>query len=654
MTSTYDPDVAEALLPLAFSLHANPGAYAVVAGAGMSYGAVPVAWQVFTDLISRAAGQYGETVDREAAEGWYLQKFGSGASYESVLEKLGPTPTERQGILRGFFEPDGQLPEPTEAHRAVARLMKSGAVRIVVTMNFDRLFEQALREEGIEPLVVATDAQAASLGPLHAAKNCVIHLHGDYQDALSLRNTADELSRYPDSIRAVLEQVVREYGLIIAGWSAEYDPALREAIEQNYPRRYTATWIDPADMRGTATEMLARLQGQRVQATADEAFGHLVDAVESLRTRQSRNPLTLPVAIETAKRELSGRHTSIALHDRLQSELQRLHKLDVFTRINGSSEEYRTAVDRVEEASAIPVALVGVLAYWGSADTDQWWIEEIERFARIPLASGSTVFLEARRLAGTRLLYAASIGALAARRYGTFRALSRLTTPDIYRSGQEAVFDALSAAKAYKHVNDREHRHYQHLKPILHDALGLTQNSLDTAWQRFEILRMALTLLAHPQFKALCETYCPRGNYYYQIETKIRQTRDDPDQSQARADLEQKKPAAREDMERALEPLSQLVKVGNPHVLVKDPRSGDMGRWLSPVAENLRQELATDRELHPMVGAGLGNHISLLAAVDAVQHQIGGHATYRLHNSRPSAGMWSEPDEFWLDEPILT
>ncbi len=100
MTSTYDPDVAEALLPLAFSLHANPGAYAVVAGAGMSYGAVPVAWQVFTDLISRAASQYGETVDGDAAESWYLQKFGSGASYESVLEKLGPTPTVR-------FTPDG-------------------------------------------------------------------------------------------------------------------------------------------------------------------------------------------------------------------------------------------------------------------------------------------------------------------------------------------------------------------------------------------------------------------------------------------------------------------------------------------------------------------------------------------------------------------
>nr|WP_218680876.1 hypothetical protein [Rhodococcus qingshengii] len=72
------------------------------------------------------------------------------------------------------------------------------------------------------------------------------------------------------------------------------------------------------------------------------------------------------------------------------------------------------------------------------------------------------------------------------------------------------------------------------------------------------------------------------------------------------------------------------------------------------MAESLRQELATDLELHPMVNAGLGNHISLLITVDAVQHQIGSYASYRLNSSRSSAGMCSEPDEFWLNEPLLT
>jgi hypothetical protein len=47
-------------------------------------------------------------------------------------------------------------------------------------MNFDRLFEQVLRELQIEPTVVATEADARGLAPLHTVQHCIIHLHGDY------------------------------------------------------------------------------------------------------------------------------------------------------------------------------------------------------------------------------------------------------------------------------------------------------------------------------------------------------------------------------------------------------------------------------------------------------------------------------------------
>ena len=76
---------------------------------------------------------------------------------------------------------------------------------------------------------------------------------------------------------------------------------------------------------------------------------------------------------------------------------------------------------------------------------------------------------------------------------------------------------------------------------------------------------MTVALLAHPQFKTLSETYRERRSYYDYIETKIRETRDDPDQSQARADLEQKKPAAR-GHGACTRSLAHLVKVDNPHV----------------------------------------------------------------------------------------
>jgi NAD-dependent SIR2 family protein deacetylase len=35
---------------------------------------------------------------------------------------------------------------PSVAHRAVARLMQAGTIRVVLTVNFDRLFEKALQD----------------------------------------------------------------------------------------------------------------------------------------------------------------------------------------------------------------------------------------------------------------------------------------------------------------------------------------------------------------------------------------------------------------------------------------------------------------------------------------------------------------------------
>lgn len=157
-----------------------------------------------------------------------------------------------------------------------------------------------------------------------------------------MRNTIDEPSAYPARMQALIGQIAGEYGLIIAGWSAEYDPVLRSTIETHYPRRYRAVWIDPFDLKDKAREALTRLQGTPIRASADEAFTHPADAVRSLATRRARNPLTLPVAIDTAKRELSGGHTAISLHDRLHAEFRRLHNLEDLSRTGGTDDEYTT------------------------------------------------------------------------------------------------------------------------------------------------------------------------------------------------------------------------------------------------------------------------------------------------------------------------
>ena len=103
-----DRSIDDLFLPLAFSLFSNPGAYAVLAGAGVSRGAgLPTAWDIVVDLIDQMAqGDGGGTeITPDTAEPWYEKKFGRPPTYSDVVEQLALTPTERQGLLRRYFEP---------------------------------------------------------------------------------------------------------------------------------------------------------------------------------------------------------------------------------------------------------------------------------------------------------------------------------------------------------------------------------------------------------------------------------------------------------------------------------------------------------------------------------------------------------------------
>ena len=152
-------------LPLAFSLASNPGAYAVLAGAGISKGAgLPSAWDIEVDLVRKIAqrDKAGIVIDDSNAEGWYEENYGKQLTYSSVIEDVAPLPHERQALLQRYFESAGDDDQasvpipPSAAHRAIAQLVALGIIRVVVTMNFDRLFEQALTERGIQPTIVAT------------------------------------------------------------------------------------------------------------------------------------------------------------------------------------------------------------------------------------------------------------------------------------------------------------------------------------------------------------------------------------------------------------------------------------------------------------------------------------------------------------------
>lgn len=143
---------------------------------------------------------------------WYLETFCKQPDYSEVLDQLATTPVLRQEVINKYIEPTedelvrGQK-QPTAAHRAIARLMATGHIRVVLTTNFDRLLEQALAELGVHPIVISSVDQVAGAPLLVHAGSMIVKLQGDYLD-IRIRNTAGELAACEAPIEQLLDRVL--------------------------------------------------------------------------------------------------------------------------------------------------------------------------------------------------------------------------------------------------------------------------------------------------------------------------------------------------------------------------------------------------------------------------------------------------------------
>jgi len=323
------------LVSLSAQLHSQPGVFAVLLGSGVSTGAgLPTGWQVVKELVAKAAvalrpAATPPSTDAEVETWW--QEHGTGElGYSNVLETLAPTPAGRQALLESFFEPAGDEVEPvvpSPAHRAIARLVARGTIRVIITTNFDRLMEQALQEAKVPHQVISRPEAVAGMKPLAHSRATVIKLHGDYMDLTTL-NTPRELADYPAQWLELLKQISDEYGLVIAGWSGDWDLALTHALESNPSRRYPLYWDSRSSRGETARRLLEARSGTVAPCTsADGLFTELEASVVAL-DRLSEPPLTTAIAVARLKRYLNDP----------------VHRIDLYDLIMGHLDQIRTAV----------------------------------------------------------------------------------------------------------------------------------------------------------------------------------------------------------------------------------------------------------------------------------------------------------------------
>ena len=230
-------------LSLAISVQSNPGVFALLLGSGVSWSAgVPTGRGIVVELIRKLAALKGEKCNPDP-EAWYKSSFDREANYSELLDEIAKSPAERMQLLRVYFEPteeerEQDLKLPTLAHRAIAELVSKGYIRVLITTNFDRLLESALEGVGIQPVVISTEDDAKGALPLAHSRCTILKLNGDYLDT-RLKNTGDELAQYESSTERLLDQVLDEYGLVVCGWSAESDTALRHALKRCSTRRFS-------------------------------------------------------------------------------------------------------------------------------------------------------------------------------------------------------------------------------------------------------------------------------------------------------------------------------------------------------------------------------------------------------------------------------
>ena len=185
---------------LAFAVAGGRGAFALLLGSGLSRAAdIPTGWEITLDLVRRVAAAQGVGDEQDWAV-WFRQKTGEEANYSRLVAELAKTRAERRALLEGYIEPEpdpenSAKPQPTKAHHAIAQLVSDGLVKVIVTTNFDRLIENALRDRGVEPTVISSVDALAGAEPLAHARCFILKLHGDYKDARIL-NTDEELSAY--------------------------------------------------------------------------------------------------------------------------------------------------------------------------------------------------------------------------------------------------------------------------------------------------------------------------------------------------------------------------------------------------------------------------------------------------------------------------
>jgi hypothetical protein len=417
----------------------NPGDYAVLLGSGVSSSAgIPTGWSVILDLIQRIAQLRG-IEDLAAPEKWYIETFKTRPAFGDILDGLGFTEEERRGILVPYIEgtndADQEPPQPTKAHRAIASLVKRGYIRIILTTNLDRLMERALHEVSVDFDVISSDGGFDGAPAVHRTSCLVAKLHGDYREP-GVRLTAKELEQYPPPVRRFLRRILQEFGLIICGWSAKWDVALRESILRASNHRFSSFWLSLSGSGPSehAEKVISACRAQEVAIEgADDAFSDLLERVHALEKSGRSHPESVSMVMQRIRQYATEDRAFPKLEALLHQESETLFMLlekenTRWAPVKLKIDTFHQRIHRYEELSERMAQVLATVAFYCEDQTPLLLKRCISRLAAFPKAYSGSSDAALQRYPALLLMYAAGIASIAAERYSNLHAV--LVSPE--------------------------------------------------------------------------------------------------------------------------------------------------------------------------------------------------------------------------------
>ncbi|MCH7970920.1 MAG: SIR2 family protein, partial [Chloroflexi bacterium] len=423
---------------LAINVQANPGVYCLLIGSGVSRSAeIPTGWDITLELVRRIASLRGEPTDDPYK--WFVNQEAKDPDYSELLAELAPTSADRQAILRGFFEPTGEelnegVKLPQAAHHAIAKLVVDGFIKVIITTNFDQLLETAIKDAGVTPTVISTADQAKGATPLIHSKCTVIKVNGDYLDQ-RLLNTEAELSSYDSEINNLLDRVFDEFGIITCGWSADWDIALRQAIERAPNRRYAFYFTTRGEPGIFATKILDARGGRKVQIeTADKFFSELSEQVESLSLLGNPNLASVEILKARVKKYLAEPTRAIALNDLVEDSIQSLvaqiNRENFPTDLKPDSGNFLERLEQFERITRPLCQVAAIFGQWMSPPFFTTAQHLVQRLAAIPQnQNGYKVWANLELYPAGLVMYSLGINALAYGNYNLLRQVMQSAVP---------------------------------------------------------------------------------------------------------------------------------------------------------------------------------------------------------------------------------